>query len=287
MKILYNEDFLINCYENISKNEGVLTKGTDQTTADKIHLNRIKKLSESLKNDTFKFKPSRRILIPKPGRSVMRPLTIPNFDDRIIQEGIRVILNTIYEPDFERINCNFGFRPRKGTSDAIDFIMTNGKTMNWAIEGDIEKAYDTVNIKKLMSILEKKIKDKKFLKLIEQGLRNGIIFEKIYENTTLGISQGGIARPILFNIYMHEFDKFILQHLENLKNEINTSQTRSSVNKDIRSKIYTRASNSKRKIVDQIKAFTSRMAKPMKYYNLQEKIRILTKRKIKSYKINC
>jgi retron-type reverse transcriptase len=166
MKLLYNENFLINCYENISRNQGSLTKGTDQTTADKINLNRITKLAETLKDGTFKFQPSRRILIPKPGKSAMRPLTTPNFDDRIVQEGIRVILNTIYEPEFEQINCNFGFRPNKSTSDSIEFIMTNGKNMNWAIEGDIEKAYDTVNIKKLITILEKKIKDKKFLKLI-------------------------------------------------------------------------------------------------------------------------
>jgi retron-type reverse transcriptase len=189
IKLLFNENFLINCYQNISKNQGSLTKGTDQTTADKININRILKLAKALESGTFKFQPSRRILIPKPGKTAMRPLTIPNFDDRIVQEEIRIILNTIYEGEFEKLNQNFGFRPNKSTIDAIDHFLLNGKGTNFAIEGDIEKAYYTVNIDKLITILENHIKDKKFLTLIEQGLRSGLKFEKIYKNTSLGIPQ--------------------------------------------------------------------------------------------------
>ncbi len=155
--ILSNPYFLANCYENIRKNQGSLTKGTDDSTADRINAERISNLSNLIKNDLFKFKPSRRIEIPKPGKTTMRPLTIPNFDDRIVQEGIRLILNSIYEPTFEKNNCNFGFREHLGTNNAIDFILHNRRGTTYVIEGDIEKAYDTVNFNKLLQILNRKI----------------------------------------------------------------------------------------------------------------------------------
>jgi retron-type reverse transcriptase len=102
----------------------------------------------------------------------MRPLTIPNFDDRIVQEGIRLILNSIYEPTFEKNSCNFGFREHLGTHDAVDFILNNGRGMTYAIEGDIEKPYDTINFNKLLQILNRKIKDKKFLNFIAAQNKN-------------------------------------------------------------------------------------------------------------------
>lgn len=95
ISILSDFNFLMNCYENLKKNKGALTKGTDEETADKISEERIKRISTKIKENTFKFSPSRRILILKPGKLTMRPLTISNFDDRIVQEGIRIILENI------------------------------------------------------------------------------------------------------------------------------------------------------------------------------------------------
>ncbi len=211
MSLLENEYFLLNCYENLCRNKGALTRGTDKRTADEMSTQRIHELKEKRKNNTFHFSPARKVMIPKPGKTVLRPLTIPNFDDRIIQEGIRVILNSIYEPQFNKIKWSFGFREGIGTSQTIENILNTGRNMKYAIEGDIQKAYDTVEANKFIEILNRKIKDKKFLKFIKQAFYAGILFKDIYDNTSLGIPQGGIASPILFNIYMHKFDIYILE----------------------------------------------------------------------------
>jgi retron-type reverse transcriptase len=125
---------------------------------------RIDKLVENIKNKTFKFRPSRRIEIPKPGKTTKRPLTIPNFDDRIIQEATRVILNAIYEPIFKKVQVNFGFRPQLSTSDAIEHTQVGTSNATTAIEGDVKGAYDNVVPSIMIKILSKKIKDKYFFK---------------------------------------------------------------------------------------------------------------------------
>lgn len=227
MSLLEDKNFLLNCYETLKANKGALTQGTEKDTADSMADKRIEEIVLKLINKTFKFRPSRRIEVPKPGKTTMRPLTIPNFDDRIIQEGIRVILNAIYEPIFQELQVNFGFRPKLGTDNAMQHIQTNQNAKaTTAIEGDIKGAYDNVQIKKMMEILAKRIKDKFFLKLIKQGFESGIFCKDIFENTTLGIPQGGIASPILFNIYMHEFDIYVLTELQEFVDRINTAEKR-------------------------------------------------------------
>jgi len=141
-----------------------------------------------------------------------------------------MILNSIYEPDFHRQNSNFGFRPNLGTAQAIQRILEEGKSRTTAIEGDIKATYDTVDFDIIMNILSKKISDKKFLKIIRQGFSTGIFFKDVYHNTTLGIPPGGRASPILFHIYMHEFDKYVTEMLENKTNELNITQGRSKYN---------------------------------------------------------
>jgi group II intron reverse transcriptase/maturase len=227
-KLLTNEAFLFNCFERIRTNKGALTPGTNLDTADNITQKAIRKLAKEIKDNNFLFSPARRILVPKPGKTTQRPITIPNFYDRTIQEGIRTILEHIYEPEFNKINTNFGFRPKKGTNDAIQEINKRTKGMTTAIEGDIKGAFDNVNFDIMINILSKTIKDRKFLRLIKQGFKSGILLKDNYQETTLGIPQGGIASPLLFNIYMHEFDKFILQYNQQKCDQINTQQNRTS-----------------------------------------------------------
>jgi len=144
----------------------------------------------------------------QPGRPATekRPITIPPFIDRMVQEAIRMVLEAIYEPWFERMNCSFGFRPNKGCHDALTALTDkyNTQSLNLAIEGDIKGAYDKVDRNILMNILQQRIKDKKFLKLIKERL-NLILFDaesEISTITTEGIPQGGIDSPYLFNIYI-------------------------------------------------------------------------------------
>lgn len=228
--LLQNENFLIQALGNIQSNKGSLTPGVDQSTFDGMNLYRINQLATSLKNGTFKFRPFRRKMVEKPvvpGQpKKFRPLGIPNFNDRIVQEGIRMILDAIYEPIFNRHNYNYGFRAGKSCHEAVKHLQRNGTACDYAIEGDIKAAFDNVDFDIMINILKKKIRDKKFLDLILQGFKCGMLEQGTYKDTLLGVPQGGIASPILFNIYMHEFDLFIHKELTNEINNKNATEHR-------------------------------------------------------------
>lgn len=222
--LLCKPSLLIQAYGNIKGNKGSLTPGVNQETVDRMSLEKINKIAEELKTNKFKFNKVKRIWIPKPkilkpGEPIkMRPLGIPTFKDRIVQEAIRIILESIYEPIFDKTNCNYGFRPNLGCHHAITRLKELGTGSTIAIEGDIEGAYDNVDHEILTNILRKQIKDNKFIKLLNQGFKSGILDNNIPSQTLTGVPQGGLASPILFNIYMNEFDEFMNTTVqENLK----------------------------------------------------------------------
>lgn len=209
--IIYNKDVLYEAFARLKKNKGIFTKGTTNTTADQISQELINTIHTSLKTKTFKFTPIRRVQIPKPGKKETRPLGIPSLEDRIVQSAIKIILESIFEPEFQRTQTNFGFRPGLGCHNAITITKIHGQAKRYTLEGDIKGAFDNVNFKKLMNILSKKITDKDFLELINTGLNCGsLTYKNEYSETLIGVPQGGIVSPLLFNIYMHEFDKYII-----------------------------------------------------------------------------
>lgn len=209
IKLVADVELLQSAYNKLKSNKGSMTKGTDDSTPDGVTNQDLKKLSENLKNGTFKWSAIRREMIPKLGRKEKRSLGIPNFKDRIVQENIRIILQSIYEPLFQIEEANHGFRPKRGIETAMIQLQRTSKEMNWALEGDIEKAFQSLIHSKLMKILGEKISDKKFLKLVYEGLRHNIVFGGRTDKNLLGTPQGGIASPILFNIYMRKFDLYI------------------------------------------------------------------------------
>jgi retron-type reverse transcriptase len=221
--VLCHPDILRIAYAKVMKNKGALTPGSDPNiTADTFAGKQIQELSQSLKKGTFKWKPVRRIMIEKPGKKEKRPLGLPDFDDKVVQGAILLILEEAYEAEFEKLNCNFGFRPNKDTNGAMEKINMEARFFQFAVEGDIKGAYDTVQHKTLMSILGERFTDKKFLRLIQNGLEGGIVLNFIRYETLLGTPQGSICSPILFNIYMQAFDKFVLKDMLNLLQPQNT-----------------------------------------------------------------
>nr|QUX32886.1 hypothetical protein [Blidingia minima]QUX32896.1 hypothetical protein [Blidingia minima] len=154
--------------------------------------------------------------MPKPRKNKMRPIDTPTQEDRIVQEAIRGILEAIYEPEFcafEKLNnyrcTNFGFRPGKSTWNAIETLYQKAQSSTYSIEGDIVSAYNNVDHDILHNISKRRIKDSKFLLVIKNMLKSGIMNRESYENTITGTPQGGIVSPLLFNIYMFELDNYI------------------------------------------------------------------------------
>jgi len=200
---------------------------------DGICLDTLRETSKLLKSGNYPWGASRRIWLDKPGSKIKgtRPITIPPFMDRVIQTCIKMVLEAIYEPWFENQNRSFGFRSNKGCHDAI-FALTSPKCKNMfhAIEGDFQKAYDSVNKSILLNLLSKRIKDKKFINVMANRLdyQHYDYKKKQYITDITGIPQGGSDSPYLLNIYLSEFDNFMLGYTSNLTNKLNENLKKSS-----------------------------------------------------------
>ena len=203
---LYNENLYLAAYAKLYRNNGALTKGTEDETIDGMNLNRIRTIIEEIRTERFRFTPARRIWIDKKNGH-KRPLGIPNFKDKLVQEVIRGLLDAYYEPRFS--DNSHGFRSAKGCHTALAQIRQQFKGIAWYIEGDIQGCFDNIDHKILMTILSRDIHDNRLLNLIQQGLEAGIMEERQYHQTYSGTPQGSILSPLLANIYLNELDRFV------------------------------------------------------------------------------
>lgn len=206
--LISNIELLVFAYESIKSIQGNMTRGSDNTTLDSISLDWFAKISLSLKAGKFQFKPARRVMIPKPGKTELRPLGVVNPRDKIVQKALLLVLEAIYEPTF--LDVSHGFRPNKGTHSALKMVDQKFKNVPWIIEGDISKCFDSIRHSKLMSLISQRISCVKTLSLIRSALEAGYVLDnKWYSQEGIGTPQGGVISPILANIYMHELDRFI------------------------------------------------------------------------------
>ncbi|MDQ0214699.1 group II intron reverse transcriptase/maturase [Oikeobacillus pervagus] len=203
---LYNRNFYLVAYSKLAPNGGNLTEGVNGTTIDGMSIQRIDDLIEQIKNESYKPQPVRRTYIPKKNGK-LRPLGIPSFNDKLVQEVVRMILEAIYENSFS--DHSHGFRPNRSCHTALMEIKRNFTGVKWFIEGDIEGFFDNINHQKLISILRKRIKDEKFINLIWKFLKAGYMEDWKFHKTYSGTPQGGIISPILSNIYLNELDNFV------------------------------------------------------------------------------
>lgn len=236
---LYNRDFFLLAYENIYATQGNMTKGTDGKTIDAMSIKRIDTIIESLKSEKYQPNPSRRTYINKKNGK-KRPLGIPSFDDKLVQEVIRMILQSIYESYFEP--NSHGFRPKRSCHTALNNIQKSFTGAKWFVEGDIKGCFDNIDHKILIGILSKRIKDDKFLRLINKFLKAGYLENWKYNQTYTGTPQGGIISPILTNIYLDQFDKYMNQ----LKTNFDKGAVRKTFPKS--QKIANRTATLRRKI---------------------------------------
>lgn len=215
-RLLFNEQIYYTAYQRIYAKEGNMTKGSDNTTIDHMSISRIEKLIASLKNEAYQPNPSRRVYIPKKNGK-KRPLGIPTFNDKLLQEVVRMILEAIYEGSFDA--NSHGFRPKRSCHTALRQIQQTFNGASWFIEGDIKGFFDNINHDVMISILRKRIADERFIRLIRKFLNAGYIEDWIFNKAYSGTPQGGIISPILANIYLDQFDRYMREYISQFDKE--------------------------------------------------------------------
>ena len=208
-RYLFSEEMFAVAYQRIYAKQGNMTPGTDGKTIDEMSLERIERLIVSLKDESYQPHPARRVYIPKKNGK-KRPLGIPSFEDKLVQEVVRLLLEAIYEGHFE--GTSHGFRPHRSCHTALGMIQKSFAGAKWFIEGDIKGFFDNIDHNVLISILRERISDERFLGLIRKFLNAGYVEDWKYNKTYSGTPQGGIISPILANIYLDKFDKYIKEY---------------------------------------------------------------------------
>ena len=208
---LYNPEFYLLAYRNIYANKGSMTPGINGDTLDGLSETRIQRIIDSLKDSSYQPSPARREYIEKKNSTKKRPLGISAADDKLVQEVIRLILESIYESTFS--DNSHGFRPQRSCHTALKEISKTFSGVKWFIEGDIQACFDSFDHTILINILRKRIADEAFIGLICKFLKAGYMENWEYHHTYSGIAQGSGFSPILANVYLNELDK----HIEILK----------------------------------------------------------------------
>ena len=210
---LYNPDFYWLAYRNIYANKGSMTAGVDGTTIDGMSDERIKGIIESLRDRSYRPKPAKRVYIAKKNSNKKRPLGIQSGNDKLVQEVVKMILESIYEPVFS--NRSHGFRPRRSCQTALMQIQNTFTGTNWFVEGDIHACFDSFDHHVVIDLLRKRIDDEAFIQLIWKFLKAGYMEQWEYGRTYSGVPQGSGVSPVLCNIYLNELDKFMEQYAIN------------------------------------------------------------------------
>ena len=212
---LFNEAMYKKAYSEIYANKGAITPGIGKETLDGMSEERIRKIIQKVKTETYRWQPVRRTYIPKEN-GTERPLGIPSGDDKLLQATMKILLEAYYEPTFSK--NSHGFRTGRGCHSALQQIGQSHRDVSWFIEGDIKGCFDNIDHEILMGIMADKIKDQRFLRLVKQLVKAGYIEDWKWQGTFSGTPQGGIISPLLANIYLDVFDKWIEKELMPLYN---------------------------------------------------------------------
>lgn len=208
---LYNPSLYLLAYGRIYRNAGAMTPGATAETVDGMSLGKIGKIIDELRHERYRWTPVRRVYIEKKGSKKMRPLGIPSWSDKLLQEAIRLLLEAYYNPQFNP--ASHGFRPKLGCHTGLREVYHKWVGTKWFIEGDIAQCFDSLDHKVLLSILREKIHDNRFLRLIDGLLRAGYLEDWRYNATLSGSPQGAVLSPILSNIYLDKLDQFVVGSL--------------------------------------------------------------------------
>nr|YP_010732097.1 putative reverse transcriptase and intron maturase [Massjukichlorella minus]WDY13011.1 putative reverse transcriptase and intron maturase [Massjukichlorella minus] len=280
-KWLCRDVSFVEAYESIKNNKGALTPGIAKISLEGFGRARINKILAQLKSEKWKPKPARRVLIPK-SRKEKRPLEVQGPDEKIVQAIVYRLLEAIYEPIF--LDCSYGFRPNRGCHDALKDISQKYDGTVFAIEGDIKGMYNKINHHTLIKIIRMKVADERLISLIWKLLKAGYMeVDNSIIRPEIGTPQGSILSPILANIYLHEFDKYMQIHVterfkrkklrtpEAIKLASLTRRLEKEVNK-IEKKETEDSKNSKQELLKELKRVKSKSLKVKPYKDPEPRV---------------
>jgi group II intron reverse transcriptase/maturase len=203
---LFNPQLYLLAYGRIYSNKGAMTPGPDAETADGMTTGKIERIIDALRHERYRFKPVRRLYIPKKDGK-QRPLGLPSWSDKLLGEVVRLLLEAYYEPQFS--DHSHGYRPRRGCHTALREVARTWTGTTWFIEGDISQCFDRLDHQVMLQTLGEKIHDNRLLRLISQMLQAGYLEDWVWNATLSGAPQGGVLSPCLSNIYLDRLDKFV------------------------------------------------------------------------------
>ncbi|WP_406499625.1 reverse transcriptase domain-containing protein [Streptomyces sp. NBC_00846] len=208
---LFNRELFLVAYGRIYSNDGAMTPGVTGETVDGMSLDKIDSIISALRSESYRWTPARRVYIDKKGTKKKRPLGMPTWSDKIVAEVVRLLLEAYYDVRFS--DRSHGFRPGRGCHTALDEVARTWTGTHWFVEGDIADCFGSLDHQVMLAILTEKIHDGRFLQLIERMLKAGYLEDWRWKATLSGAPQGGIASPILSNIYLDRLDRFVEQQL--------------------------------------------------------------------------
>ncbi|MCA1693759.1 MAG: maturase [Actinobacteria bacterium] len=203
---LFNPHLYLLAYGRLYSNQGAMTPGVDGETVDGMSQAKIGHIIDAVRHERYRFRPVKRIYIPKKNGK-LRPLGLPSWSDKLVSEVVRLLLEAYYEPQFS--DRSHGFRPGKGCHTALQEVARTWTGTTWFIESDIAQCFDRLDHTVMLGILGEKIHDNRFLRLLRNMLQAGYLKDWEWNATLSGAPQGGVASPILSNIYLDQLDTFV------------------------------------------------------------------------------
>ncbi|WP_372492178.1 reverse transcriptase/maturase family protein [Kineosporia corallincola] len=203
---LFNPQLYLLAHGRIYSNGGAMTPGVTEETADGMSTVKVGRIIDAMRHERYRFSPSRRVHIPKKNGAT-RPLGMPTWSDKLVGEVIRLILEAYYEPMFS--DRSHGFRPGKGCHTALTEVALTWTGTTWFIEADLRDCFGSLDHDIMLTILGERIHDKRFLRLVRNMLQAGYLEDWVWGATFSGAPQGGVASPVLSNIYLDRLDRFV------------------------------------------------------------------------------